>query len=155
MLSSFHDDARARSITRFEGTGRAGSNEGVLQTSVPVESFPCSQILHVVSCGASAYSPLLLSHKLQFGELGVEENFPFSHSKQSRDPWKEVNPAGHDSQISDGGSVPTVPAGHASEFMHCWPFSLHSVACHPLAMLTSVEPSPPTIAPFSGVLQSC
>ena len=34
------------------------------------------------------------------------------------DPWNDVNPAGHPLQMSDGGSVPMVPAEHASEFMH-------------------------------------
>ena len=39
------------------GAGMLSSVALRVQTSVPVDTFPCSHILHLVSCGASAYSP--------------------------------------------------------------------------------------------------
>ena len=46
-------------------------------------------------------------------ELGADETFPFSHSRQAIDPLNDVNPAGHGLQMFDGVSVPMVPAVHA------------------------------------------
>ena len=57
IVSSCQLNASVRFISTLFGTGRVKSNCGVVQTSVPVETFPCSQILHLVSCGSSAYSP--------------------------------------------------------------------------------------------------
>ena len=57
IVSSCQLDALVRWMSTLFGTGRVESNCGVVQLSVPVETLPSSQILHSVSCGASAYSP--------------------------------------------------------------------------------------------------
>ena len=44
-----------------------------------------------------------------------------------------------------------VPAGHGSDFKH--PSSVQSVACHPFAMVISVDAPLPTMEPAFGRLQ--
>ena len=110
--------------------------------------------MHVVAATSLAYKPFSLLHNVHAGEPDVDAKEPLLHGWHfpSLDFSGDDFPAGHFGQFSDGGLVPVVPAGHASELLQR-PSSVQSVARKPSEIVTSVDPSPPTIFPSAGKVQ--
>ena len=110
------------------------------------------QTLQLFDSGFVEYSPFEISQREQMPP-GALENFPGSHAWQVRAPSELVFPGGQSSQISDGGSVPVVPATHGSEAEQTWLVALQRESLHPRATGIVVDPSPATTEPALARLQ--
>ena len=151
MIKRFQSLSFARRTDDITGIGKSSST-GVEEHFVPVDISSGLQTLQLFDSGLVEYSPFEISQREQMPP-GALENFPGSHAWQVRAPSELVFPGRQSSQISDGGSVPIVPATHGSEAEQTWLVSLQKESLQPRATGIVVDPSPATTEPALARLQ--